>query len=110
MSVIDFSILIYCIVIEQVYSAGEIENVRVAVRLRPLSKKEKSTGCVPVVVADSENAAVFVQNPNPSHVGPPKTFMFDLVFDSDSKQVSYCIYIVFKLNQIFVDYHLMSEI
>lgn len=71
------------------YSAGEIENVRVAVRLRPLSKKEKSSGCVPVVVADSENAAVFVQNPNPSHVGPPKTFMFDLVFDSDSKQVSW---------------------
>lgn len=73
------------------YSAGEIENVRVAVRLRPLSKKEKSSGCVPVVVADSENAAVFVQNPNPSHVGPPKTFMFDLVFDSDSKQVSWCL-------------------
>lgn len=75
------------LIMEQVYSAGEIENVRVAVRLRPLSKKEKLSGCVPVVVADPENAAVFVQNPNPSHVGPPKTFMFDLVFDSDSKQV-----------------------
>lgn len=69
------------------HSAGEIENVRVAVRLRPLSKKEKTSDCASVVVADSENAAVFVQNPNPSHVGPPKTFMFDLVFDSDSKQV-----------------------
>lgn len=73
---------------KQVHSAaGEIENVRVAVRLRPLSKKEKSSGCVSVVVADPENAAVFVQNPNPLHIGPPKTFMFDLVFDSDSKQV-----------------------
>ncbi|XP_050428326.1 kinesin-II 85 kDa subunit [Adelges cooleyi] len=70
-----------------VYSAGEIENVRVAVRLRPLSKKEKASGCVPVVLADSENAAVYVQNPNPEHVGPPKTFMFDLVFNSDSKQL-----------------------
>lgn len=55
--------------------------------MRPFSKKEKAAGCEPVVVADSENAAVFVQNPNPSHVGPPKTFMFDLVFDSNSKQV-----------------------
>lgn len=72
------------------YSAGEIENVRVAVRLRPLSKKEKASGCIPVVRADSENAAVYVQNPNPSHVGPPKTFMFDLVFGSDSKQVGPC--------------------
>lgn len=83
-----FFIFKFRIIIEQVYSAGEIENVRVAVRMRPLSKKEKSSGCVPVVVADPENAAVFVQNPNPSYVGPPKTFMFDLVFDSESKQVS----------------------
>lgn len=86
--VIHLRVLIYYSNIIQVYSAGEIENVRVAVRLRPLSKKEKTSDCIPVVVADSENAAVFVQNPNPSHVGPPKTFMFDLVFDSDSKQVS----------------------
>lgn len=75
-------------------NTGEIENVRVAVRLRPLSKKEKASGCVPVVLADPENAAVYVQNPNPSHVGPPKTFMFDLVFNSDSKQVSWCKIIV----------------
>jgi len=71
----------------QVYSVGEIENVRVAVRLRPLSKKEKLSDCASVVTADPENAVVYVQNPNTSYVGPPKTFMFDLVFDSDSKQV-----------------------
>jgi kinesin family protein 3/17 len=100
--IVDLSVSMYYFNYKQVYSAGEIENVRVAVRLRPLSKKEKLSGCIPVVVADSENAVVYVQNPNPSHIGPPKTFMFDLVFDSDSKQVSKH-YLINHINWLLVN-------
>ncbi|KAK2163150.1 hypothetical protein LSH36_84g00049, partial [Paralvinella palmiformis] len=66
---------------------NESDNVRVAVRCRPLSDKEKSTGCIQVVKIDEVRGSVTVQNPNASQGEPPKQFTFDTVFGADCKQV-----------------------
>lgn len=66
---------------------GEIENVRVVVRVRPMNEKESAAGYRNIVEVDSVNGTVIVTNPHASSGEPPKTFTFDLVFGPDSKQV-----------------------
>lgn len=68
---------------------GEVENVRVVVRVRPLSEKEIETGYQQITKVDTVNKTITVENPQAADGEPPKTFTFDVVFDTDSRQVSY---------------------
>lgn len=65
----------------------EVENVRVFVRVRPLSKKEVEAGYKNIAAIDLLNGIVTVKNPSGLSHEPPKIFTFDTVFDSDSKQL-----------------------
>ncbi|XP_018311135.1 kinesin-like protein KIF3A [Mycetomoellerius zeteki] len=66
---------------------GEIENVRVVVRVRPLSSKEFDVHCKNIIDVDALNAEITIENPNAAQGEPPKVFSFDAVFDTDSTQV-----------------------
>lgn len=67
---------------------GEIENVRVVVRLRPMDANELTAGSENVVKVDKKNRCITVIKPNASSVTePPKIYYFDNVFAEDSKQV-----------------------
>ncbi|XP_032666277.1 kinesin-like protein KIF3A [Odontomachus brunneus] len=66
---------------------GEIENVRVVVRVRPLSSKELDSHCKNITDVDALNSEITVENPNAAQGEPPKVFSFDAVFDTDSTQV-----------------------
>lgn len=66
---------------------GEIENVRVVVRVRPLNGKELEGHCKKIVKVDRLNSEITVENPNAAHGEPPKVFSFDATFDDDSTQV-----------------------
>jgi kinesin family protein 3/17 len=68
---------------------GEVENVRVVVRVRPLSEKEIEAGYQQITKVDTVNKTITVENPQAADGEPPKTFTFDVVFDTDSRQVSY---------------------
>ncbi|XP_015610589.1 kinesin-like protein KIF3A isoform X1 [Cephus cinctus] len=66
---------------------GEVENVRVVVRVRPLNGKELDGHCKNVTIVDALNSEIIIENPNAVHGEPPKVFSFDAVFDTDSTQV-----------------------
>ncbi|KDR15685.1 kinesin-like protein KIF3A [Zootermopsis nevadensis] len=66
---------------------GEVENVRVVVRVRPLSEKEIETGYQQITKVDTVNKTITVENPQAADGEPPKTFTFDVVFDTDSRQM-----------------------
>ncbi|KAK0161865.1 hypothetical protein PV327_008270 [Microctonus hyperodae] len=66
---------------------GELENVQVVVRVRPLNGKELDSHCKKIVKVDRLNAEVTVENPNAAQGEPPKIFSFDAAFDVDSTQV-----------------------
>lgn len=64
------------------------DNVRVAVRCRPLSPKEIAEGHGAVVQVDQVRGQVTVHLPNPIRSGErSKSFTFDSVFGFDAKQV-----------------------
>ncbi|KAG0439865.1 hypothetical protein HPB47_016498 [Ixodes persulcatus] len=68
--------------------SSDTEKIRVVVRCRPLSEKEKAAGCQNIVTVDSVQGTLLVANPPGSHGdAPPKMFTFDTVFDADSKQM-----------------------
>jgi kinesin family protein 3/17 len=69
---------------------GEVENVRVVVRVRPLSEREVEAGYRQITKVDTVNKTIAVENPQAAEGEPPKTFTFDIVFDTDSRQV--CFY------------------
>lgn len=73
--------------LSEVAETEEIENVRVFVRVRPLSKKESDAGHVDIATVDLLNGIITVKNPAGSAHEPPKTFTFDTVFDANSKQL-----------------------
>ncbi|XP_016977079.2 kinesin-like protein KIF3A [Drosophila rhopaloa] len=66
---------------------GEIENVRVVVRTRPMDKNELSAGALSAISVDKINRAITVMKPNPTANEPPKTYYFDNVFDGGSNQM-----------------------
>lgn len=66
---------------------GEVENVRVVVRIRPLSEKELESGFRQITSVNTVNNTVFVENPQAADGEPPKSFMYDAVFDTDSRQL-----------------------
>lgn len=71
---------------------GEIENVRVVVRVRPMDKAETDVGSANVVKIDKQNRCVTVTKPNTEHGEPPRIYYFDNVFAEDSTQVSeFCL-------------------
>ena len=65
---------------------GEVDNVRVAIRLRPLSDKELQHNMKVVVKLDQLSGQVTVHNPKP-HGESERTFTFDTVLGPDTKQV-----------------------
>ena len=66
---------------------GEVENVRVVVRVRPLSEKEVEAGYRQITKVDTVNKTICVENRQAADGEPPKIFTFDVVFDTDSRQV-----------------------
>ncbi|GFG29444.1 hypothetical protein Cfor_02644 [Coptotermes formosanus] len=66
---------------------GEVENVRVVVRVRPLSEKEIEAGYRQITKVDTVHKTISVENPQAADGEPPKTFTFDVVFDTDSRQM-----------------------
>ncbi|KAJ3067291.1 Kinesin-like protein kif3a, partial [Rhizoclosmatium hyalinum] len=66
--------------------AAEREAVKVIVRCRPFSEKEKAGGHSCIVEINKELATVAIHDPR-ENADPPKTFTFDSVFDWTSKQM-----------------------
>jgi len=66
---------------------GEVENVRVVIRVRPLNKDEISAGCKTVVFTDRVTNTISVFNPKAGPEELPKTFTFDVIFGKESAQV-----------------------
>lgn len=66
---------------------GEIENVRVVVRVRPMDKNELDSGSQNVIKVDKCNRCVTVYKPNANSSEPPKVYFFDNVFGEESTQI-----------------------
>ncbi|OQS02822.1 kinesin [Thraustotheca clavata] len=62
------------------------ESVRVMVRIRPMSSKEKQDGRLEATVASFERAEVTITNPAAASSEAPKAFTFDAAFGSKSTQ------------------------
>lgn len=67
---------------------GEIENVRVVIRVRPMDKLELDAGANNIVKVDKINRSITVTKPNSSPGEPPKVYYFDNVYGEESTQVS----------------------
>ncbi|XP_073969867.1 kinesin-like protein 64D [Rhodnius prolixus] len=65
----------------------EVENVRVVVRARPLSKREIESGYSSIISVNRINGSISVKNPSGGLQDLPKVFVYDIVFDTDSKQM-----------------------
>ncbi|KAJ3160014.1 Kinesin-like protein kif3a [Geranomyces michiganensis] len=65
---------------------SEKEAVKVVVRCRPFSEKEKAAGHSNVVTINKEAATVGIIDPKTPNDPLPKTFTFDSVFDIQSTQ------------------------
>lgn len=61
------------------------ESVKVIVRCRPLSEKEKDNKCLRVVDMNTKSGLVEVKKPD-APKDPPKQFTFDTVYDWNSSQ------------------------
>ncbi|XP_058821920.1 kinesin-like protein KIF3A [Topomyia yanbarensis] len=72
---------------EETKSEGEIENVRVVVRVRPMDKNEIDSGCQNVIKADKCNRCITVYKPNANSSEPPKVYFFDNIFGEESTQI-----------------------
>ena len=66
---------------------GKDDNVRVAVRCRPLSEKEKRSGNKSVVRVDRLSGQVSVSTPKSQSGEKEKIFTFDTVFGGETSQV-----------------------
>uniref|UniRef100_A0A1B6CIN5 Kinesin-like protein n=1 Tax=Clastoptera arizonana TaxID=38151 RepID=A0A1B6CIN5_9HEMI len=65
----------------------EVENVRVVIRVRPLNEQEIQAGYKKIVNVNSIARMLSVLNPQASNIEHTKSFTFDVIFDTDSKQV-----------------------
>ncbi|KAL0269802.1 UNVERIFIED_CONTAM: hypothetical protein PYX00_007412 [Menopon gallinae] len=66
---------------------GEVENVRVVIRIRPINESEQSFGYREITSVDRVNNTVSVINPKSGSEELPKTFTFDSVFGTESTQL-----------------------
>ncbi|KAM9495958.1 kinesin-like protein KIF3C [Clarias gariepinus] len=64
----------------------QCESVKVAVRCRPLSRKEEASGYDSILDMDVKLGQVALRNPRAPPGEPDKTFTFDAVYDATSKQ------------------------
>lgn len=64
----------------------EIENVRVVIRVRPLSKKEQIKGNQNIVVVDRTENVITLTKPDTVN-GKSKSFKFDYIFPEDCTQM-----------------------
>ncbi|KAL9692223.1 hypothetical protein quinque_015836 [Culex quinquefasciatus] len=71
---------------EESKSEGEIENVRVVVRVRPMDKNELDSGSQNIIKTDKSNRCITVYKPNANSSEPPKVYFFDNVFGEESTQ------------------------
>ena len=62
------------------------DNVRVVVRCRPLSQKEKDTNCSLAISCDEIRGTVTIKQEDNRSNDPPKVFTYDRVFGPESKQ------------------------
>ena len=88
-------------------SKGELENVRVVIRVRPLNKKELTEGYQNIVTIDPEGNVIGLIKPNLINE-KPKAFKFDHIFPPDCTQVSYFLYLsyymhIFPFSWIYID-------
>lgn len=69
---------------------SKTETVKVVVRCRPPSKKEKEAGHKLVVNVDEGSRRITVENPNPekSNLPPTRDFTYDATFAPTCKQSS----------------------
>lgn len=65
---------------------GEVENVRVVIRIRPLNKKELSEQHRNIVQVDPEENVITLAKPGVVSE-KPKSFKFDYIFRDDCCQV-----------------------
>jgi kinesin family protein 3/17 len=67
---------------------SEKEAVKVIVRCRPFSEKEKAAGHTNIVQMDTKTGSVTIEDPRTGNGQGdiPKTFTFDTVFDSNCTQ------------------------
>ncbi|XP_041766361.1 kinesin-like protein KIF3A [Anopheles merus] len=72
---------------EAIKNEGEIENVRVVVRVRPMDKSELDVGSQNVIKVDKSNRSITVVKPNANSSEPPKVYYFDNVFGEESTQI-----------------------
>ncbi|XP_065091012.1 kinesin-like protein KIF3A [Ochlerotatus camptorhynchus] len=72
---------------EESKTEGEIENVRVVVRVRPMDKNEIESGSQNIIKTDKCNRFVTVYKPNANSSEPPKVYYFDNVFGEESTQI-----------------------
>ncbi|TMW64653.1 hypothetical protein Poli38472_011533 [Pythium oligandrum] len=63
------------------------ESVRVCVRIRPLSTKEKQDGRQQIVFALKDTAEISLVNPEADGAEPPKKFTFDAAIPSEATQM-----------------------
>lgn len=71
---------------KRVVNKGEIENVRVFVRVRPLNKKEKAEKHRNIIQIDEEENVLMIKKPI-SENEKPKLFKFDHIFNEECTQV-----------------------
>lgn len=67
--------------------SNKSECIRVCVRIRPLSSKEKQDGRTYIVNADTKRASISIQNPESDAREPKKEFTFDATFPPESTQM-----------------------
>ncbi|KAL1380260.1 hypothetical protein pipiens_014339 [Culex pipiens pipiens] len=82
---------------EESKSEGEIENVRVVVRVRPMDKNELDSGSQNIIKTDKSNRCITVYKPNANSSEPPKVYFFDNVFGEESTQVRNQICVCFSV-------------
>ncbi|KAG1668483.1 hypothetical protein FOA52_005256 [Chlamydomonas sp. UWO 241] len=63
------------------------EAVRVVIRCRPLNEKERTDGRKTIVEMNTSEGSIRLHNPKGDSSEAPKTFTFDQVYDTDSKQI-----------------------
>ncbi|CAL8070033.1 unnamed protein product [Calicophoron daubneyi] len=67
-------------------TSGDTNNVKVAVRCRPLNRKETENGCKEIAIIDEVEGSVSLKKASLDNDQPFKQFTFDLVFGVKSKQ------------------------
>lgn len=79
----------------------ETENVRVFIRVRPLSKKEVTQGNQNIAYVNREENVISLHKPGADNE-KPKIFKFDYIFPDDSTQVCFYPCFIFIVHYIFV--------